>query len=88
MVIKGVKKKLFKRIEYKGKIYKRTDTPTIGGIAESIVDDEWSTKGRFYLINDFISGDGNDTSIIGDDGEPCGVHKDFSNRYFIYYKKR
>ena len=82
MVIEGVKKKLFKRISYNGRTYKRTNTPVNGGIAECIKSGGWSTKGRFYLIDDYIFGVGDgSTSIIGDDGEPCGVHSNFANRY-------
>lgn len=88
MVIQGVQKKLFKRIKYNGKIYRRTDTPVIGGIAESLKDDAISTKGTFYLIDDYIWGDGeaDSTSIIADDGEPCGLHKHFANKDYYYYR--
>lgn len=64
-------------------MYKRTPIPVIGGIAECIEGDSWATKGNFYLIDDY--GEGGFPSIIGDDGERCGVHAYFSNRKYYYY---
>lgn len=86
MKIDGIRKKWFGKIEYCRNVYEPTNIPIIGGIAEAIQTDAWSTAGNFYLIDDYIYGDGSSPSIVGDDNEPCGVHLDFSSRNFRYYK--
>lgn len=86
MQIENVRKKWFGKIEYYRNVYEPTDVPVIGGIAEAIQTDAWSTAGKFYLIDDYIYGDGDSTSIIGDDNEPCGVHPDFSSSNLRFYK--
>jgi hypothetical protein len=80
-----VKRKLFNRIRYNGKTYKRTDSPMVGGIAQSLKTNRYLTKDKYYVIDDYIWKDGESPSIIGDDGEPCGLHKCFTPTDFLYF---
>lgn len=87
-----VKEKWFKRIEVDGKIYKKTDMPVIGGIAKCIKEEYHSTKyltmGKYYRIGNYIyenETDDSTPSLMGDDGEPCGLHANFANKKFTYY---
>lgn len=66
-----IKRKLFGRIDYKGRTYKKSDTPKIGGIALSHKTSDFLTTDKYYLIDDFIWNDGTSTSLIGDDDKPC-----------------
>lgn len=84
--IDHVRKKLSGEIEFEGVIYVPTDKPVIGGIAKALKSDEFSTEGVYYKIDNYIWKEGDDTSFIGDDGEPCGLHASFSGRYYDYYK--
>lgn len=88
MRIHDVKEKWFGKIEFEGITYILTDKPVIGGIAKSLKQDAFSHKGAFYKIDDYIWKEGIDTSYIGEDGDPCGLHDSFSGNKFIYYKPR
>jgi len=75
--------RLFFGIKYNGKRYRKVRESRIGDIALSTKTDKWTTKGKYYLIVECYAPTGF-KGIIGDDGQPCGVHDQLGS--FEYFR--